>query len=98
MKALRAGNQVGLVFTTVVDQMTLGLAEEDDEGEEPTDRSYWESSGSKATVAIVDKLLEVAKVHDPDLELKFNKFYIELSKNGQARNFVIFRPKELHTL
>jgi len=41
MKALTAGEQVGLVFTTVVDQMALGLVDEDEEAQELTDRSYW---------------------------------------------------------
>jgi hypothetical protein len=94
MRALRSGNKVGLVFTTVVDQLALGLVDEDEEGQEPTDRAYWESRGSKKTVGIADQLLEIAKTHDPALELKYNKFYIGLAKNGQPRNFVIFRPKK----
>lgn len=94
MKALRAGNQVGLVFTTVVDQLALGLVDEDEEGQEPTDRSYWESRGSKKTVAMADQLLEIAKTHDPNLELKYNKFYIGLAKMGTPCNFVVFRPKK----
>jgi len=94
MKALRTGNQVGLIFTTVVDQLALGFVGDDEEGQEPTDRSYWESRGSKKTVAMADQLLEIAKAHDPELELKYNKFYIGLSKNGLPRNFVVFRPKK----
>lgn len=94
MMALRAGNQVGLIFTTVVDQLALGLVDEDEEGQEPTDRSYWESRGSKKTVAMADQLLEIAKAHDPALELKYNKFYIGLAKNGLPHNFVVFRPKK----
>lgn len=94
MKALRAGNQVGLIFTTVVDQLALGLVEEDEEVQEPTDRAYWESRGSKKTVAMADELLEMARVHDPSLDLKYNKFYIGLAKDGQPRNFVVFRPKK----
>jgi predicted transport protein len=31
---------------------------------------------------------------DPSLELKYNKFYIGLSKDGQPYNFVSFRPKK----
>ena len=31
---------------------------------------------------------------DPDLELKHNKFYIGLAKQGEPNNFVIFRPKK----
>ncbi|MBW2086884.1 MAG: hypothetical protein JRI54_12790 [Deltaproteobacteria bacterium] len=94
MKALRTGNQVGLIFTTVVDQLALGFVGDDEEGQEPTDRSYWESRGFKKTVAMADQLLEIAKAHDPELELKYNKFYIGLSKNGLPRNFVVFRPKK----
>lgn len=94
MKALKAGNSVGLVFTTVVDQMALGLVEEDEEVQEATDRTYWEQRGSKKTVAMADELLELARNHDKALELKYNKFYIGLAKDGQPSNFVIFRPKK----
>lgn len=94
MKALRSENKVGLVFTTVVDQRALGLVDEDEESQELTDRTYWESRGSKKTVGIADQLLEIAKTHDPTLELKYNKFYIGLAKNGQPRNFIVFRPKK----
>ena len=94
MKALKAGNNIGLVFTTVVDQMALGLADEDDEVQEATDRAYWEQRGSKKTLAIADELLELARAHDKALELKYNKFYIGLAKAGQPSNFLIFRPKK----
>src|SRR3990172_10432696 len=39
MQALRAGDHVGLFFTTVVDQMALGLEEEDEGDLEPVDQS-----------------------------------------------------------
>jgi hypothetical protein len=94
MKALKAANNIGLVFTTVVDQMALGLVEEDEEVQETTDRAYWEHRGSKKTLAIADELLELARVHDKALELKYNKFYIGLAKAGQPSNFMIFRPKK----
>jgi hypothetical protein len=94
MKALRAGDKIGLVFTTVVDQMILGLVDDDEEGQEPTDRAYWDNMGSKKTLALVDKLLEIAKKHDPALELKYNKFYIGLAKDGMPNNFVVFKPKK----
>ncbi|MEW6426432.1 MAG: hypothetical protein AB1568_00195 [Thermodesulfobacteriota bacterium] len=94
MNALKIGNQVGLVFTTVVDQMTLGLVEEDEETQEVTDRTYWENRGSKKTVAMADSILELAKQFDEKLELKYNKFYIGMAKDGQPSNFLIFRPKK----
>lgn len=94
MKALRSGDKVGLVFTTVVDQMVLGYVDDDEEGQEPTDRAYWETRGSKKTLALVDELLKIAKSHDPALELKYNKFYIGLAKDSMPNNFVVFRPKK----
>ena len=94
MNALKIGNQVGLVFTTVVDQITLGLVEEDEETKEVTDRAYWENRGSKKTVAMADSILELAKQFDDKLELKYNKFYIGMAKDGQPSNFLIFRPKK----
>jgi hypothetical protein len=94
MNALKNGNQIGLVFTTVVDQLSLGLVDEDEETQEVTDRAYWEGRGSAKTVSMADEFLELAKQFDPSLELKYNKFYIGLAKNGQAMNFIIVRPKK----
>ena len=94
MNALKRGNEVGLVFTTVVDQMSLGLVDEDEEVQAATDRAYWENRGSKKTVAMADQLLEIARQFDHSLDLKYNKFYIGLAKHGQPSNFIIFRPKK----
>ena len=94
MNALKTGDQVGLVFTTVLDQVSLGLVDEDEEVHETTDRSWWEKRGSKKTVALADEMLELVRKLDPTLELKYNKFYIGLARNGQPDIFVIFRPKK----
>jgi len=87
-------NEVSLMFTTVLDEMNLGMVEEDEETKEITDRNYWENRGTKQTVALADLLLEVVKEFSPDLELKYNKYYIGLAKNGQPNNFAIFRAKK----
>lgn len=94
MRAVQLGSSVSLVFTTVLDQVQLGLVDEDEEVYEATDRTYWEARGSKATVAMADELLDIVKELDPGLELNFNKFYIGLARQGQADNFVIFRPQK----
>ena len=92
MKALKFGDQIALDFTTVLDQLTLGLIDEEEEAE-TTDRVYWETKrGTKATVALADRLLEIIHTFEPDLELKYNKFYIGLAKNGSAHNFAVIRP------
>ena len=93
MSALQLGDQIGLIFTTVLDQMTLGL-DDGEEEQDVTDRAYWEKRGSQKTLALADELHKMVQELDSALELKYNKFYIGLSKNGQACNFVVFRPKK----
>jgi hypothetical protein len=46
LSALRVGDAVSLVFTTVLDELTLGLVDEEEEAE-PTDRAYWEKRGPR---------------------------------------------------
>lgn len=96
MQAFNVGEHLTLVFTTVVDELTRGLVGEDEDAEAaPTDRSYWATiKGTPETVAMADQALEIAKTLDPTLELKYNKFYIGLARNGRPYNFVTFRPKK----
>lgn len=92
MRALRIGDAVGLVFTKVLDQLSLGAVDEDEDTYEVADRAYWENRGSHKTIMMADSLLELVRSHDVSFELKYNKFYIGLARNGIADNFVIFRP------
>jgi len=94
MNAVQLGDAVSLVFTTVLDQVRFGLVDEDEEVHEATDRTYWENRGSKATVAMADELLEIVHTFNPKLDLKYNKFYIGLARDGEPNNFVIFRPQK----
>ncbi len=99
MQALQVGEYVTLVFTKVMDEFSRGLVDEDEDAEAvPTDRAYWEQRATKRTVALADQLLDLLRKFDPTLTLKYNKFYIGLAKNGQAFNFVSFRPKKNHTI
>lgn len=95
MQGLRLGDQVSLLFTTVLSEMRLGLVDEDEEVQEATDRAYWEKRGTKGTLEITDSLLNLVNEFAPDLMLKYNKFYIGLATEiGQPNNFVVFRPKK----
>jgi hypothetical protein len=94
MQAFKVGDQISLLFTTVLNEIRLGLVDEDEEVREVTDRAYWEKRGSKKTVDMTDQLLDILRSWDSDLSLKYNKFYIGLVKNGQPNNFVVFRPKK----
>ncbi len=94
LNAIQLGDQISIVCTTVLDQMTLGLEEEDEE-KEVVDRSYWETKrGTKATVALADKLLSYIQSFAPSIEMKYNKFYIGLTYEGQPNNFAIFKPQK----
>jgi hypothetical protein len=95
MKAVQIKDSTSLVFTKVLDLTDWTSDDDDDAEKEETNRCYWETTqGTKETVAMADKLLEIIQTFDPGLELKYNKFYIGLGKNGMPNNYVIFRPKK----
>lgn len=94
MQAFRFGDNISLVFTTVLNEMRLGLVEEDEAVADVTDREYWEKRASKLTLAVTDSLFAIVSGVASDLSLKYNKFYIGLAQEGQPKNFVIFRPKK----
>ena len=94
MNAFKFGNEIGLVFTKVLDEMPLGLVEEDEEVQAVTNRDYWLTRGSETTVKMADEILEIVNSFKSGFTLKYNKFYIGLAKNGQANNFAICRPKK----
>jgi hypothetical protein len=82
-----------LVFTKVLDHVSLAT-EEEDEGAAPADRTYWiTQKGSEATLELADALLTVAKEADPEVMLNYNRHYIGLIARGTAKNFVSFRPR-----
>ena len=67
---------------------------DDEEIQEATDRAYWEKRGSKETMGMTDKLLQIAQGFNPGLELNYTKFYIGLAKEGVVTNSLVFRPKK----
>jgi predicted transport protein len=94
MNAFRIGENLSLIFTTVMNQVGLGLVDEDEEVQEVANPEYWEHRGSKETLALAERTLKILQQFDPKLELKYNKFYIGLARNDQPDNFVILRPKK----
>ena len=96
IQGIEVNNAFTLVATRVVDVMALGTDEED-EGE-TVDRGYWEQKASPASVKLADEMVRRVQIIEPELELKYNKHYIGLAKNGVARNFVTFRPTKQHMI
>jgi hypothetical protein len=95
MEAYRySSDEVSLIFTTVLDELTLGLIDEDEEVKEVTDRNYWINRGTSTTVKMADELLGFINDFADGVELKYNKFYIGLAKDRQPFNFAVFRPRK----
>ena len=95
LAALQHGDEIGLVFTKVLDQTQIGEIDDEEEVAEVTDRAYWEEQrGSKKTVADVDALLSMIHEFDNTVELKYNKFYIGLARDGVPDNFVLFKAQK----
>jgi len=98
LTAYKNGDDYFLTFNKVLDEMSLGLVDDDEEISEITDRNYWETQkGTPKTVKIVDEALELITEVIPGYQLKYNKFYIGLAQNGRADNFILFRAKKNFT-
>ncbi len=92
LSAFKTGDDISLAFTKVIDRVTIGSDEE--EVFEVTDRNYWENRSTKRVMKDVDAIFSDLKKYTSGFELKYNKFYIGLSKDGAAKNFILFRPKK----
>ena len=98
LTAYKNGDDYFLTFNKVLDEMNLGLVDDDEEVSEITDRNYWETKkGTSKTVKIVDEALKLITEVISGYQLKYNKFYIGLAQNGRTDNFIIFRAKKNFT-
>ncbi len=99
MQALRVGEHLTLSFTTVVDELTRGLVDEDEDAKAaPADRGYWERKATPETVALADKLFDLARQVEPALDPKYTMFYIGMTRHGQAFNVMTCRPRKNHVV
>jgi len=93
LSAIKVGEEIGLIFTTVLDELPRGLPD-DGIPPEAKDRPYWETKGSSKTVKLADRMLGLIQSFAPGFDLNYNKHYIGLALNGKAINFVVFRPQK----
>lgn len=95
LSAYKTGEDTSLVFTKIIDRIELGTEEEEELI--TTDRNYWENiKSTKNMMKNVDSIYKDLGDLISDYELKYNKFYIGLSINGVARNFIEFKPMKKH--
>lgn len=93
MTAVECGNEIMLVFTKVLDRITLGNVDEDIDAV-ATDRNYWNNNSTKEMMELLDKIFNDLKNLIGEYDLKYNKFYVGIAMNGKAKNFIYFRPKK----
>ncbi len=97
-QALKVGEDFTLVFTTVLDELIRGDEEDEDNEQPPADRAYWEQRGSKTTMQLADRLLEMVRGFDSALMPNYTKFYIGLVKNAQRSGRIQFVPQKSRLL
>jgi len=69
-EAFKFSDDIGLVFTKILDEMQLGLVDEDEEREVQqisTNREFWVKKTSNETVQLTDKFLEI--INEPEWQL-----------------------------
>jgi len=94
MKAVAVSDSCALIFTKVLDKVSLGMEEEDEGDLEPVDRSFWEKRAGRQTLAMADEIISLAKAFDSRLEPTYRKYYIGLARSGAVDNFIKLRPKK----
>lgn len=93
LRALEVCDALTLHCTTVLDLTRLGTDEEDEPGQ-ATDRGYWISRSSEASVNLADRMVAMVNETMPGISLKYNKNYIGLARDGVPDNFIQFRPRK----
>ena len=90
LQASKIGDDVQLSFVKVLDRITYATDDEDEI--EVTDRNWWEKKSK--VLKFVDHIHKGVSEYAPGFELKYNKFYIGLTKDGNVTNFITFKPKK----
>ena len=93
VKAVKFGDKISLFFTKVLDETKFELLEEDIVTE-TVNREYWEEKANKKMIKLVDTIISHLDEVKDDYNLKYNKHYIGIEKNGMANNFVNFKPRK----
>ena len=96
IKGVEVNGSFTLISTRVVDVVQLGT--EDEDVGETVDRSSWDHKSSALSLGIMDNLLEMVAEVEPGVKPRYTKNYIGLEYDGQARNFVSFKTRQVHVI
>jgi len=96
MKAYKFDDRIALVFTKVLDEMTLGLEEDEEKEIEQvtTNRDYWTKKGSVETMQLTDRFLAIINETGKKYELNYTKANIRLGIDGQYIPFLLLKPRK----
>jgi hypothetical protein len=97
MKAFKFGDDIALVFTKVLDEMQLGLVDEDEEKEVQqisTTREFWVKKTSNETVLLTDKFLEIINETEGNYQFIYTKSNVRITKNEQLLPFIRLRIRK----
>lgn len=97
MNAYKFGDDIGLVFTKILDELPLGLVDEDEEKEieqTTTNREFWNKKSSVETMQLTDKYLAIVNETGKNYELSYTKANLRLGANGQHIPFVLLKPRK----
>jgi RecB family endonuclease NucS len=94
LSALKVENYLVLNFIKVLNQTALRRDDVVESGGQEVNLAYWEDRASTMSLAIMDECFDVLREVHPTLKPKYNKFYVGVSENGQANNFVTLKPKK----
>jgi hypothetical protein len=94
VNALKVEDKLALNFVKVLDSRKLRKDDSTEIKAKDTDRQYWVSTASAATVDLVDEFLGIInQVADKPRQLTYNRYFIGLNDGMRPGNFVTFRPK-----
>lgn len=94
LNALQIDDNIVLNFIKILDEISLGLEEEEVGIIQQTDRAFWESKGKDGGLRISDGCYSILQEIDPEIKLNYTKNYIGLSRQGKVNNFITFFPKK----
>jgi len=93
LTAVETSEGIGLIFTRVLDTVTLGLLDVDEPISEVTDRSYWEKKAAPEMIVLADRIFELCKTLEPSLTQSYKKHYIGFRLNNNPFNFALCKPR-----
>ena len=95
VNALQVDGKLVLNFVKVLDSRTLRTDETTELKERVTDRPFWISRASTATVELAEKCIAIInQVATVTRKPSYNKYFIGLNDGTRPGNFVTFKPRK----